>query len=128
MARLVESPPNQSLPQTAAAMRVSRGLLSIYAAAAAGWVVGSKDHLTFDVMDGRHPRDWVAEAVARFGVTEVALRCAALLSGEADAELLPFLAGPAVRLADSGAGYWPRVWAARSLRYVWDERAASAVL
>jgi hypothetical protein len=74
------------------------------------------------------PAEWVRDAAARFGVAEVALRCAALLRGGADPELLPYLAGPAVGLADTGVDYWPRVWAARGLRYAWDQRAAPAVL
>lgn len=64
----------------------------------------------------------------RFGPGEVALRCAALLRGGSDLELLPYLAGPAVGLASGRVDYWPRVWGARGLRYAWHERAAAAVV
>lgn len=80
------------------------------------------------VGDGGGPSDWVADAAKRFGASDVAQRCAALLRGGEDAELLPYLAGRAIGLADGRADYWPRVWAARALRYAWDERAAPAVI
>jgi HEAT repeat protein len=70
----------------------------------------------------------VAAAVRRFGNAEVALRCAALLRGGEDSELLPYLAGPAVGLTGGRVDYWPRVWGARGLRYAWDERAGPAVV
>ena len=78
--------------------------------------------------EGGRPEEWVAEATALFGVVDVALRCAALLRGGDDPELLPYLAGRAVGLANSSVDYWPRVWGARGLRYAWDERAAPAVV
>lgn len=79
-------------------------------------------------LEGSRPVDWVTEAVERFGRAEVALRCAALLRGGDDPELLGFLAGRAIGLATTGDGSWPRVWAARGLRYAWDDGAAPAVL
>jgi HEAT repeat protein len=79
-----------------------------------------------EVRRGR-PAEWVADASSRFGEVEVALRCAELLRGGDDAELLRYLAGPAIGLAAT-VDYWPRVWAARGLRYAWDERAVPAVL
>ena len=69
----------------------------------------------------------VRAAVARFGQSDVAMRCAAVLRGGEDSELDSYLAGGAIRLAES-RDYWRRVWAARGLRYAWDERAAPAVI
>jgi HEAT repeat protein len=78
-----------------------------------------------------HPRDLVAEAVDDYGIHAVVDMCLALLDGHTDYELLPlplsYLGGaPAVSALDrdpqlgaQGQVFWPRVWAARGLRYVW---------
>jgi hypothetical protein len=79
------------------------------------------------VADSRRPAEGVRAAVVQFGLSDVALRCAALLRGGEDEELNPYLAGRAVGLAKS-RDYWPRVWGARGLRYAWDKRAAPAVV
>ncbi len=73
-----------------------------------------------------------------YGGESVALWCAELLSGEAthDAEDRPSIvwlggahAEALLSYEELGAqDYWPRVWAARGLLYVWSPRAASAVL
>lgn len=73
-----------------------------------------------------HPREWVAEACARHGEEAALSSCAALLTGTDPAEVdleLDLIGGPgAARMVrDSGATYFPRVWAARAMRYVWCE-------
>lgn len=73
-----------------------------------------------------HPREWVAEACARHGEEAVLAWCAELLSGTDPARLdldLDLIGGPgAARMVrTSGATYFPRVWAARAMRYVWHE-------
>ena len=59
--------------------------------------------------------------------------CIRLLSGEdADAGLIVALGGGPARWAveggQPGPDYWLRVWAARGLLWVWDEKASPAVL
>lgn len=60
--------------------------------------------------------------------------CADLLAGSAPdgyAFVLPYLCGrPAAPFLEGtwGPDYWARVWGARGLRYVWDDRAVPAVL
>ncbi|GAB2611533.1 HEAT repeat domain-containing protein [Pseudactinotalea suaedae] len=77
-----------------------------------------------------HPREWVADACARHGEEAVLAWCAELLGGAApesrdlDVHLdLDLIGGPgATRMVrDSGAEYFPRVWAARAMRYAWRE-------
>lgn len=73
-----------------------------------------------------HPREWVAEACARHGETEVLGWCAELLGGADPDEVgldLDLIGGPgAARMViESGVPYFPRVWAARAMRYVWQE-------
>ena len=81
-----------------------------------------------------HPRDIITEAVAEFGIDMTVDTCLALLDGHEDYALLPvplaYLAGVhAVAklergdLASRQQGHWPRVWAARTFRYVWLDRA-----
>ncbi|MEZ0448624.1 HEAT repeat domain-containing protein [Cellulomonas sp. ICMP 17802] len=78
-------------------------------------------------MTGR-PADWVAAACADLGTEVVVGWCVGLLAGQApdDGPSLDHLGGPGA--ADLVAGYartpgkpdyWPRVWAARALRYAW---------
>ena len=79
------------------------------------------------------PRELLAELAAVVGEPEAARRCAGLLAGDDPArhtDLLPHLAGrPGVGYFTNGwAGYWPRVWGARGLLYVWHDDATGAVL
>jgi hypothetical protein len=79
------------------------------------------------------PRELVAALRTHLTEAAAADRCADLLAGAdpADhADLLPYLAGrPGAAYSDGGwARYWPRVWGARGLLYVWDDRASDAVL
>ena len=79
------------------------------------------------------PRELVAELRTHLTEAEAADRCAGLLAGAdpaGHAELLPYLAGrPGAAYPDGGwADYWPRVWGARGLMYVWDDRATGSVL
>lgn len=78
-----------------------------------------------------HPRDLLAEAEHDYGVHAVVDMCLALLEGHTDYDLLPlplaYLGGAravsalerGANLAARGQDFWPRVWAARGLRYVW---------
>lgn len=80
-------------------------------------------------MTGR-PADWVADACADLGTDAVVAWCVGLLTGQPvdDAPSLDRIGGPGA--ADLVAGYettpgkpdyWPRVWAARALRYAWHD-------
>lgn len=94
-----------------------------------------------------HPHAWVTQACAELGDTVVLDWCAALLSGadptesahsltwiggQHAAQVLEedLLTGPRAR----HHRYWPRVWAARAMRYAWAEgtdaahRASSALV
>ncbi|MGH8792192.1 MAG: HEAT repeat domain-containing protein [Stackebrandtia sp.] len=85
------------------------------------------------------PRERLAAARDRYGEERVAVWCAALLSGrvahdDPDSPSLTWLGGPHARmelerggLIERGQDYWPRVWAARGLLYVWTEAACDAV-
>ena len=77
-----------------------------------------------------HPRDLVHEAVRDHGMHAVVDTCLALLDGNDDYEMLPvplsYLGGAHAvaqlrrgQLAQREQDHWPRVWAARALRYVW---------
>lgn len=73
-----------------------------------------------------HPRDWVAQACARYGEETVLGLCAALLGGRDpdDVEIdLDLLGGPggARLVRESDVRWLPRSWAARAMRYVWCE-------
>jgi len=79
-------------------------------------------------MDQRgHPQQWVSEACARDGVDGVMVACAALLTGADPDDVgleLDHLGGVgSTRMVreSAAAGYWPRVWAARALRYAWED-------
>lgn len=76
------------------------------------------------------PSDRIAKAVALYGEPAVVRRAASLLSGgnEGD-EFLLWVGGRHAQGVLVGAPplYWPEVWGARALSYVWDESAASAV-
>jgi HEAT repeat protein len=76
------------------------------------------------------PAQRIAAAVARFGESIVAERAASLLMGgnEGD-EFLLYVGGRHAQGVLDGAPplYWPEVWGARALTFVWDASAASAV-
>jgi hypothetical protein len=75
----------------------------------------------------------VALECERRGLAAVVDGCAAILDGSGfDASLVIALAGAhGLRVVSGGAGgpdgYWPKVWAARALLYVWDARAIRAL-
>lgn len=85
-----------------------------------------------------YPREWVAEACARHGEGLVLGWCTELLAGADPREVgldLDLIGGPGAgrMVATSDVPYFPRVWAARAMRYVWQEgteagRAAEAAL
>lgn len=80
------------------------------------------------------PRQSIDAERDKVGERPVARRCVALLSGTAvDDDFLYVLAGPAARQVIDGregglSGYWPKVWAARGLLYVWDDSAYDAIV
>lgn len=82
------------------------------------------------------PREWVGAARAEHGEQAVALWCAELLSGrvawdDPDRPSILCLGGPAAQSILDGRltpAYWPRVWGARGLLYVWAPAAAPAVV
>jgi HEAT repeat protein len=86
-----------------------------------------------------HPSQLVAEAVDAFGLHATVDTCLALLEGHVDYDLLPvpltFLAGAHAAaqvsrgdLAVRHQDHWPRVWAARALRYAWLPYAEPTVV
>jgi hypothetical protein len=87
-----------------------------------------------------HPRELVNEAVDDYGIHPVIDMCLALLDGNTDYDRLPLPlsylgGGQAVsalnrdpRLAARGQDFWPRVWGARGLRYVWLPYAEPGVV
>jgi HEAT repeat protein len=81
------------------------------------------------------PRQSVTAECQRRGTAAVVAGCIALLEGrdDADDQLVLALGGPAARYVLDGheggkAGHWPRVWAARGLLHVWDDRATAAII
>lgn len=79
------------------------------------------------------PKDSVEAECARRGRQAVISGCISLLAGEgADDGLIAALGlGATEVLAEREGGrhgYWPRVWAARGLLHVWDERASAAII
>jgi HEAT repeat protein len=82
----------------------------------------------------------MAESVDDYGIHAVVDMCLALLDGNTDYELLPlplsYLGGAHAvsalerdpQLAARGQDFWPRVWAARGLRYVWLSYAEPGVV
>ena len=80
-----------------------------------------------------HPRERAEAECERRGRTAFISGCMKLLSGgEADGELIFALGGGPARWAvqggKAGPDYWLRVWAARGLLYVWDDRAVPVIL
>jgi hypothetical protein len=78
------------------------------------------------------PRELVGELRTHWEERRVVDTCVGLLQGspaEAHRDVLPYLAGRAALsyLDRSWAEYWPRVWGARGLLYVWDDAAEDAV-
>ena len=76
------------------------------------------------------PGDRIAAAVARFGEQVVVDRSASLLMGGNEGEeFLLIVGGRHAQGVLDGAPplYWPEVWGARALTFVWAESAASAV-
>ncbi len=85
-----------------------------------------------------HPRDLVHEAVTSYGLHAAVDTCCALLEGHEDYDKLPvplsYLGGSHATamlrrgdLVRRGQDYWPRVWGARGLRYVWLDYAEQLV-
>ncbi len=60
--------------------------------------------------------------------------CVAILNGQrVDDDFLRVIGGPSAETVLDGQaggvdGYWPRVWAARGLLYVWDDSATDAII
>lgn len=87
----------------------------------------------------QRPHERVAAACEQWGDAEVVRRCGALLHAAPEStvtgdglELAMVLGGLTDRdwLAGGkppGHAYWARVWAARALRYVWNDEASAAV-
>jgi hypothetical protein len=83
---------------------------------------------------GMTPKQSILLECERRSRDEVIDDCLAILTGHAvDEHVLRVLGGPAAesvleeRYGGVG-GYWPRVWAARGLLHVWDDRATDAVI
>lgn len=79
------------------------------------------------------PKESIEAECARRGKQAVISGCISLLAGEgADDGLIAALGlGATDVLAEREGGrhgYWPRVWAARGLLHVWDERASAAII
>ncbi len=79
------------------------------------------------------PKELVRAACAEFGADVVVRWCVTVLAGGPwEGEVLDFIGGPAAKneawLANPTNHYWPRVWAARALLYVWAPSAAPTVV
>ncbi|MET0693306.1 MAG: HEAT repeat domain-containing protein [Propionibacteriaceae bacterium] len=86
------------------------------------------------------PRDWLAAAAHELGESRVALWCADLITESVDPAdpaappLESVSSHPGTYYLERAAAgdpepdYWPRVWGARGLLYVWDDRAEAAVV
>ena len=76
------------------------------------------------------PAERITAAVAALGEDEVISRSIALLAGfNVGDEFLLWVGGVHAQGIIDGAPalYWPEVWGARALLYVWDDKAADAV-
>jgi HEAT repeats len=84
--------------------------------------------------NGMTPRQRIETECRRRGKPALAAGCIALLEGqEVDDGLVLALGGTPAEYVLSGHdggkdGYWPRVWAARGLLHVWDDRATAAII
>lgn len=70
-------------------------------------------------------------AVEREGAAKVARRAAALLAGKYEGEEFLLVVGGTHAegiVGGAPALYWPEVWGARALLYVWDDAAAPTVI
>ena len=80
------------------------------------------------------PRQSIDAECRRRGRSALTSGCVDLLEGrEVDDGLVLALGGEAAKYVLSGHeggkdGYWPRVWAARGLLHVWDDRATAAIV
>lgn len=84
----------------------------------------------YDVPLDAAPGARIAEAVTRFGEQSVAERAASLLMGANEGEeFLLWVGGQHAQGVLDGAPplYWPEVWGARALTFVWVDSAAAAV-
>lgn len=73
----------------------------------------------------------LAAAVERYGEANVVERALSLLAGNYEGEdFLLFVGGEHAQGILDGAPvlYWPELWGARALLYVWDESAAPAII
>jgi hypothetical protein len=83
---------------------------------------------------GTTPRKSIEAAHKRLGTHKFVDGCLALLDGRgADPQLILALGGRPARWAAGfdevpGPEYWLRVWAARGLLYVWQDRAKQPIL
>ena len=83
---------------------------------------------------GMTPRESVRGECQRRGEDDVVAGCIDILTDRhVDERLLQALGGPAAGQVLAGraggtAGYWPRVWAARGLLYVWNETATAVII
>lgn len=83
---------------------------------------------------GTAPLASVEAECDRRGRDAVVAGCIAILDGTAvDESLVMALGGPAAQQViddyEGGLnGYWPRVWAARGLLHVWDDKATKSVV
>jgi hypothetical protein len=81
------------------------------------------------------PPDRIRHAATVYGAAAFARRCGPVLLGEPvlDEEFYLYLGGAHAKMRIDGLApgdkpYWLRVWAARSLLYVWDPSLAAAVV
>jgi hypothetical protein len=83
---------------------------------------------------GVTPRQSVESECERRGRSAVIAGCVDVLEGrDVDDAFVVALGGPSAEYVLSGreggkSGYWPRVWAARGLLYVWNDDATPAVV
>src|ERR1700686_1703553 len=83
---------------------------------------------------GVTPKQSIAAECERRGRSEVVSGCMQLLAGGSvdDGLIVALAAGAARPILDERAGgrtgYWPRVWAARGLLHVWDDRATRSII
>jgi HEAT repeat protein len=83
---------------------------------------------------GITPKASIGAECRRRSRAAVVADCVSLLeTNRAEPAFLLVLGGPSAEtVLDGGAGgldgYWPRVWAARGLLHVWDDRATTAII